>query len=1172
MNHLAALSDQHQHHQQIAALAAAAAAIQNQHQQQQQQPFNHLYPSYGSSSFAASQSHLSTTASVQQEELARQATKTVAANNQTSGQNASAAYDALMQQYQMLLLQTAFANYNQQAAAAAAAAAAVAASASATAIHSPQPLRSESSLSATKLSRDPYSLITSATSESHHHHHPESSAATAAAIAAAAAAASSNAFLNQRNAHSSNSHRSSVSSSNKRTSGAFANNNFHLNELIRKRSLLPQAAASIAAPKNHSPVFPINPPSSKLGNSSKQSSSPTTSSPSSSSFNISNSLKKTLASSSQRHQNLSINGKRSTSACETTARSAGHSVAEFLRKSHLVDSELIIESSPQFKKHLKQATSKINIDNNQSTSNSSGSSSTSLKRSVSGSINISNNENEAASKSNKFSFNFDKQNNRNLVKNAANSSLAISSSQLHLPSTNTLTAQVHQSFDRFPLSATQINETQVNNNNDSNVSHQLSSNIDGRLNDAYNSNNNNNNNADNRHHDDSPSRTTDCLVDDIDDDIDDDLDDRDCDANSNDEDEDYDECESNVRFCEWIDCSRSNEQFNSLKELVEHVKEHCKSNGKTFACYWNDCSRDQKPFKALYQLNTHMHRHTGRKPHRCKVILPNGNRCDKAYSRSENLKTHYRSHSGEKPYPCQHEGCTKAFSNASDRAKHQNRTHSNQKPYVCWAFPECQKAYTDPSSLRKHIKTVHGTDYYTETKRKRNASRRLNNNNSSATNTTTATTILSANLEGSDTSNNALQSTNLTAATATTIPQYQNQQPQHLKQPRHQQQMEVTINNVNQHFNHRDNSSLANSNQYHHLSSGSCNDNKNISSNSNSPRSMDSNNNHIANNSSGSSTSSTNSTLIQQQQQQQPPSHPKSTPIPQGLPSNTPPSNNNSPPSSDIQMRNNNYMSISDHLQSTSLSSSPHGSSTGVGQQYINTGAANSVFHSDSTARTNPEYFSPNSTSSTMSGGYPSSTPPSVPNQFQSGQQTSYMDTSQFVDYNSPRNPLENAYQQQPPQTQQQQSHDIYEFSHEASLMHHSMTQAATNDNCIAGGLVRASRSKQSPNNITPINGSRLGPPTISMLNPHAYNVENQLNLAAMAHQQQHQHHQLQQQQQQQQDPHQPFPQIQFGVDQRMCYPTSLSAANNLMPLQESSTNMSPWFPNPATSGQQEYS
>lgn len=43
--------------------------------------------------------------------------------------------------------------------------------------------------------------------------------------------------------------------------------------------------------------------------------------------------------------------------------------------------------------------------------------------------------------------------------------------------------------------------------------------------------------------------------------------------------------------------------------------------------------------------------------------------------------------------------------------------HKIQKPYVCKA-PGCTKRYTDPSSLRKHVKTVHGAEFYANKKHK----------------------------------------------------------------------------------------------------------------------------------------------------------------------------------------------------------------------------------------------------------------------------------------------------------------------------------------------------------------------------------------------------------------------------------------------------------------------
>ena len=41
----------------------------------------------------------------------------------------------------------------------------------------------------------------------------------------------------------------------------------------------------------------------------------------------------------------------------------------------------------------------------------------------------------------------------------------------------------------------------------------------------------------------------------------------------------------------------------------------------------------------------------------------------------------------------------------------------SQKPYACKASG-CTKRYTDPSSLRKHVKTVHGPEFYANKKHK----------------------------------------------------------------------------------------------------------------------------------------------------------------------------------------------------------------------------------------------------------------------------------------------------------------------------------------------------------------------------------------------------------------------------------------------------------------------
>uniref|UniRef100_A0ABI7X6G8 C2H2-type domain-containing protein n=1 Tax=Felis catus TaxID=9685 RepID=A0ABI7X6G8_FELCA len=196
--------------------------------------------------------------------------------------------------------------------------------------------------------------------------------------------------------------------------------------------------------------------------------------------------------------------------------------------------------------------------------------------------------------------------------------------------------------------------------------------------------------------------------------------------------------------CRWIDCSALYEQ---QEELVRHIeKVHIdQRKGEDFTCFWAGCPRRYKPFNARYKLLIHMRVHSGEKPNKCTF-----EGCKKAFSRLENLKIHLRSHTGEKPYLCQHPGCEKAFSNSSDRAKHQ-RTHldtvssetfpvlsglfcsffipellenvcflvsdntrgcfqgNRTKPYAC-QIPGCSKRYTDPSSLRKHVKAHSSKD------------------------------------------------------------------------------------------------------------------------------------------------------------------------------------------------------------------------------------------------------------------------------------------------------------------------------------------------------------------------------------------------------------------------------------------------------------------------------
>ncbi|KAL3867387.1 hypothetical protein ACJMK2_044594 [Sinanodonta woodiana] len=177
-----------------------------------------------------------------------------------------------------------------------------------------------------------------------------------------------------------------------------------------------------------------------------------------------------------------------------------------------------------------------------------------------------------------------------------------------------------------------------------------------------------------------------------------------------------------------VECGACKLFFRTTKALAKHKQTytHCLKAGEAakerrFLC--NECG---KAYFRKHALQRHMHYHTGEKPHMCQYC---GYKCREANNLKRHMALHFEAqrnfvceicgsafhakktlemhhaykHNDERAFQCPE--CPLSFK-AKNALRRHSKVHTVDKEHKCW----CGTAFKRMYNLRRHLKSVHGTD------------------------------------------------------------------------------------------------------------------------------------------------------------------------------------------------------------------------------------------------------------------------------------------------------------------------------------------------------------------------------------------------------------------------------------------------------------------------------